>query len=381
MVQMNVETGSASLGSPPAAASLQVSDDWPVRSGVLPALADRFTARPESSPDLNVALDRSAVIALTPRARRAGAGSPHDLLRCTGKTQLAVYHAESLWRARALDLLVWIDGSSRASILTGYVEAVGSLTGILPQGPAEPIAMSLLSWLRDTSRRWLIVLDDVPNIDVLQGLWPQGAAGKLVITTPNSQAVAGLRDVHAVEIGPFSPREAMSYLVGRLSADPDQRRGAIDLIEDLGCQPLALAQATATIVSSWLTCTDYRGQFYRRMGDFTSSGGPPPAAALPGCRGAAGRARDPGLCVRGPRGLGIRRRSGDVGRPGCRTRPRLAARFAAIRVGERRPAHRPVDGQAESRAPGRDSARDAARHGGAGRPGGSRRAPGGMAIA
>jgi len=280
MVQMNVETGSESLGPPPAAGSLHVAVDWPVRSGALPALADRFTSRPESSPDLSVALERSAAIALTPRARRVGTGSSHDLLRCTGKTQLAVYQAESLWHARALDLLIWIDGSSRESILTGYVDAVRSLTGVQPQGTAESIAMSLLRWLGETDRRWLIVLDDVPNAGMLQGLWPQGPAGKLLITTANSQGVTGLRDVHALEIGPFSPREAMSYLVGRLSSDPDQRRGAIDLIEDLGCQPLALVQATATIVSSWLTCTDYRAQFYQRMAVFTSSGGPPPAAGV-----------------------------------------------------------------------------------------------------
>jgi tetratricopeptide (TPR) repeat protein len=89
--------------------------------------------------------------------------------------------------------------------------------------------------------------------------------------------VAGLRDVLAIELGPFSKREAMSYLVGRLSVDPDQRRGAIDLIEDLDCQPIALAQATATIGSSWMTCGDYRDQFYLRSSVFNS----PDAAPLP----------------------------------------------------------------------------------------------------
>ena len=108
-----------------------------------------------------------------------------------------------------------------------------------------------------------------------------GPAGRVVLTTPSTQAVVGLQNVLALELGPFSKREAMSYLVGRLSSDPDQRRGAIDLIDDLDCQPLALAQATATIDSSWMTCGDYRDQFYLRSSVFNSSDAAPlPAAGV-----------------------------------------------------------------------------------------------------
>ena len=38
--------------------------------------------------------------------------------------------------------------------------------------------------------------------------------------------------------------------MGRLSADPDRRLGAIDLVKELGCEPMALAQACAVITSS-----------------------------------------------------------------------------------------------------------------------------------
>jgi tetratricopeptide (TPR) repeat protein len=224
-----------------------------------------------------MALDRSPMIALVPRARRVGAGSSHDWLRCTGKTQLAIFYAEAQWRARSIDLLVWIDASSAASILAGYVEAARLITGTPLPGLAESVAASFLGWLSQTDRRWLVVLDDLPDTDVLQGLWPGGPSGEVVITTANTQAMVGLRDLLAVEIGQFSRREAMSYLVGRLSSDPDQRRGAIDLIEDLDCQPLALAQATAAIGSSWMTCVEYREQFHRRQAVFN----PPPESSFP----------------------------------------------------------------------------------------------------
>src|SRR5215469_15381878 len=265
---------------PSSPAPLLVNGRWPVRSGSMPPLADKYTIRPESGPDLALALSRSAVVALTPRARRAGATSANDLLRCTGKTQLAVQYAESQWQERAVDLLVWIDASTRESILLGYADAAAELTGTRPAGTKESAAASFLHWLSVTDRRWLVVLDDLRDATVMEALWPDGAAGRLLVTTANPQAVSSLPELLLLEIGAFSLREAMGYLVSRLSLDPDQRRGAIALIEDLGCQPLALAQATSVVGSSWLTCAEYREQFDRRRTALAGQGAVPPAAGV-----------------------------------------------------------------------------------------------------
>src|SRR5215472_15090976 len=105
---MNATAGAASPAAPPAVGPLVASIEFPVRSGHVPPLADRFSPRPETGPDLAMALDRNPVIALAPRTRRSGAGSSQDWLRCSGKTQLAAFFAESQWRARSIDLLVWI---------------------------------------------------------------------------------------------------------------------------------------------------------------------------------------------------------------------------------------------------------------------------------
>lgn len=216
----------------------------------------------------------------------ADPGSPDprrpDWAAPTGKTQLAIYYAESQWRARAIDLLAWIDASSRAAILCGYADAVAATTGSVPSGDPELVAGSFLSWLEQTSQRWLIVLDDLASGDDIDGLWPAGAFGRVVITTRNPGAVTGR--ALCLEIGPFSRRDAMSYLVGRLSADPEQRRGAIDLIEDLDFQPLALTQASAVIANSWTTCADYREYFGSRQNQLAdladSAAGRPAAAAV-----------------------------------------------------------------------------------------------------
>jgi hypothetical protein len=82
-------------------------------------------------------------------------------------------------------------------------------------------------------------------------------------------------------IGVFSSHEALTYLMARLSTDPDQRIGAVDLLEDLGREPLALAQASAAIASSGLSCRDYQDLYARRRDQNAQTlGGQPSAKAV-----------------------------------------------------------------------------------------------------
>ena len=189
----------------------------------------------------------------------------------SGKTQLAAYYAESLWEAHAVDLLVWIDASSQAALLAGYAEAAAAVTGTTPGEPARAVAESFVAWLASTRVRWLVVLDDLEVGALPPELLPAGRTGQLLVTAPGTYAVQEIDRLLVLEIGPFSRREAMSYLVARLSSDPDQRRGAMDLIEDIGGEPLALAQATAVIATSRMTCDGYRESFHRRALDLGTS--------------------------------------------------------------------------------------------------------------
>jgi len=233
---------------------------WPVRSGAVPPIADGFSARPESAPDLGAALTPGTTVVLAPG--RAAEPGPRDWLSSCGKTQLAVYFAESMWRSRGLDLLVWVVATSRESVLSGYVQAAAAVKSD-HVGDAESVASHFVNWLSETNRSWLVVLDDLRNADDLTGLWPSGMTGRTLITT-NAADVPGDHPAHALQLRDFSTREAMSYLMGRLTADPDQRIGAIDLVADLSCEPPALFQASAVIACSGLSCRDYRDFFAQR---------------------------------------------------------------------------------------------------------------------
>jgi tetratricopeptide (TPR) repeat protein len=250
---------------------------WPARSGAVPPLADGFSARPETAPGLMSALGPGATVVLAPRP--PAAAGPRNWSGASGKTQLAVLSAESLCQSGAVDLLVWVPAGSRASILSGYVEAAIATMGCGPESDAESVAARFVSWLGQTSRPWLVVLDDLSDAAVLKGLWPAGPAGRTLITTASSSALVGIRAASVQPVGAFSAREALTYLIGRLTADPDQRLGALDLVADLACEPLALAQASAVIASSALACRDYRSYFGRRREELAQASRADPAAA------------------------------------------------------------------------------------------------------
>jgi tetratricopeptide (TPR) repeat protein len=234
---------------------------WPVRSGAAPSLADGFSAREETAADLGAALVTGAVVMLVP-ARKAGEG-PGSWLESCGKTQLAVSVAESLWRLRRVELLVWIAAVSRESVLSGFMEAADAI-GSGRGGDGESAAAGFVGWLKETGRPWLVVLDDLSDFAVMQGLWPAGPAGRVLVTTANAPVILSERGALVHPVGVFSPHEAMRYLMGRLTADPEKRPGAIDLVADLGYEPLALAQASGVIVNSAMSCRDYQDCFVRR---------------------------------------------------------------------------------------------------------------------
>jgi tetratricopeptide (TPR) repeat protein len=246
---------------------------------VVPPLADGFSTRPESAPRLGAALVPGTAVVLVP-GRGAGAGT-RDWLGSCGKTQLAAFFAESLWRSREVDLLVWVPATSRAAVLAVYAEAAETALGTDPSAGAEAVGGRLVSWLGETRRRWLVVLDDLSGPADLTGLWPAGPAGQVLITATSPAVLPTAHRALVLPVGAFSSREALSYLMGRLTADPDQRLGAIDLVEDLGCEPMALAQASGVIATSSLSCRDYQGYFTARRDQLaTTAGSKPPAAAV-----------------------------------------------------------------------------------------------------
>jgi tetratricopeptide (TPR) repeat protein len=238
-----------------------------VVSGIIPPLADAYFQRLETGVDLKAGLIPGETVVLTHGEETQAAPAAQG---GTGKTQLAVEFAHALRSARAVDVLVWVIAASREALVAGFAQAAGAAGAGDPDGDAEAAAARFTGWLARTERRWALILDDLADVADLEGLWPVGPNGRIVITTRLPAAAFGV-GAHAaasgLRIAPvdgFSRREALSYLGSRLADYADQRIEALDLAEDLDGLPLGLAQAAAVMNANRLNCQEYRAQFRER---------------------------------------------------------------------------------------------------------------------
>ena len=326
--------------------------EWPLRSGPVPPLADCHSTRPETGLGRIGKLDPGDTLILVPAPGvatlgmdDAAAGGPAHLAGSggsaylspsassaypsaaggsavlaasgssahlaasggTGKTQLAAALAHQLWDSRAVDLLTWVKASSRNAILTGYALTLAELGAADPGDDLPAAAQRFLAWLSRTERRWLVVLDDLADPADLEGLWPAGTDGRVVVTARRDGALAA-PNRRVAPVPGFSTREALAYLSARLATDPGQRTEALDLAHDLDCLPLGLAHATAALLCTGASCRDYRGWYHdrkRRMSaasvppgglDVTGLGGPDPSGPDPSGPDSSGPASSgPGL--------------------------------------------------------------------------------------
>ena len=234
----------------------------PVLTGSVPPLAPFYLARQETGFDLADALRPGQTVLLVPALLGTGG---------TGKTQLAVGFAHAMWSARAVDLLAWVPAGNRSAIVAGYAQAAADL-GLLSDeepsaGTADGAAQRFLDWLRTTERRWAVILDGVASPVDVDELWPGGPAGQVVVTSRlrESELAWSGATVTAQAVAGFSRREALAYLNARLTGFPDQRIEALDLAEDLGGLPIALAQAAAVVTVAESTCRDYRDAYAERQ--------------------------------------------------------------------------------------------------------------------
>ena len=149
----------------------------PLVTGSVPPLAPFYHARQETGFGLADGLRPGQTTLLVPALPGTGG---------TGKTQLALGFAHTVWSARAVDLLAWVPAGNRSAIIAGFARAAADLELLTVDeaaGTADSAAQRFLGWLRKTERRWVVVLDGVVSPADVDGLWPQGPAGQVVVTT------------------------------------------------------------------------------------------------------------------------------------------------------------------------------------------------------
>lgn len=217
---------------------------WPVCVGHPPAHA----------PDHAVRTDLLA--ALTDDDGRLAAGTTTLLAGPPGygATAVAGAHAHAMWDAGDLDLLVWVPGATRDGILTTFAAADRVVHPTTSSGADEAAAAAFLAWLVSTRRRWLVVLDGVPDPSLLTDLWPRGVTGQVLLTS-ESNNVLPRSGGRAVAVDRLSSDEAGKF-VGTVA--PDAPTEVVErLVDDLGRVPLALSLVVGDLRVTGGSVEDY----------------------------------------------------------------------------------------------------------------------------
>ncbi|MEV7981882.1 FxSxx-COOH system tetratricopeptide repeat protein [Streptomyces sp. NPDC086519] len=232
--------------------------------GPVPARADCYRARPGL-------IDALRQLAASDEGARqwivCGMGG-------VGKTQLAAQYARDLYEAGGVEVLVWVNATSHSAVVDAYAGASARLLDASQDNP-QAAADLFRKWLQQapgTGRgrlgaRWLVVLDDVPHVQVLQNLWPPDVShGQTLVTTRNRDAVFLSTGRSRVDVDRFTTRESVEYLSAKLARHGlhDTTEETARLAEDLGRLPLALAQAVPYMVNRRLDCATYRARLANR---------------------------------------------------------------------------------------------------------------------
>jgi tetratricopeptide (TPR) repeat protein len=235
--------------------------DGSILSGQLPSLTGPFVPRRETGlAPSSLPADQTTVL-LPAEDSASGLG----WLGGTGKTALASAIAQACWEAGAARLVVWIAATGRDAVISGYARALQDMDLMPPMGTgAEHAAGRFVDWLAKADEPWLVVLDDLADPAAVEGLWPAGASGRVLVTAQRADAAASAHRPRVTRVGAFSPREALDFLSASLQMDPGQRVGAPDLAADLGFGPMALGLAAAFMTCTGLGCRDYRAALAER---------------------------------------------------------------------------------------------------------------------
>jgi hypothetical protein len=172
-------------------------------------------------------------------------------LRGAGKSQIAAACARQRL-GEGWPVVAWIDGEDRERLLAGYAQLAAAL-GLAADGPdSAEAALRVRHWLEADGKRCLIVLDNAASADVLRPFLPAAGQAQVIVTSSRaSLAALGV----PVPVGVFSDAEAAGFLAERTGLADEA--GAVQVAQELGCLPLALAQAGAVIAGQHLDYATY----------------------------------------------------------------------------------------------------------------------------
>ncbi|KAF2452243.1 P-loop containing nucleoside triphosphate hydrolase protein, partial [Lineolata rhizophorae] len=187
----------------------------------------------------------------------------------TGKTQLALQFAYTVKDTLSGVSIFWIPALSMAS----FEQACAGIAAALHLGrtganeeDAKVLVREHLS--SDHAGRWLLILDNADDHDLVFGdeqrpgildYLPQSHKGLTLFTTRVQEVAVSLSRGDVLELGPMSREDAEAFLEKSLVKKSlvQENDAAGQLLDELACLPLAIAQAAAYLNTNKISITKY----------------------------------------------------------------------------------------------------------------------------
>jgi len=180
-----------------------------------------------------------------------------------GKTETAI---EYIYRNRQnYSVVIWVRADSRQQLHSSYIEAAKFLG--LPEWHGADQNLTVVAvrrWLARNSE-WLLVADDVGDIELIKEFLPENETGQLLITT-RMQATSAI--ARPLEVEPLDDDDAATLLLRRArilssaadlrSLAPSDYAAARAVACELQGLPMALDQAGAYLEETGTNIDDYR---------------------------------------------------------------------------------------------------------------------------
>lgn len=181
-----------------------------------------------------------------------------------GKTQLAVKYAyDCIDQYR--DGIWFVNAETSATVQRYFSDFAKHFNlSLSPQYDSQELQLAVKLWLSEHND-WLLILDNVEYMSTVESYLPIVVKGHVIITTRSANIDYG----SPIILDVFEKPEALKFLKKRLSANEkleieyynndsnDFEAKAPELINRLGCFPLALEQAAAYIRNTKCTITSY----------------------------------------------------------------------------------------------------------------------------
>ena len=240
------------------------------RRNVLPALwtipyqrNPFFTGREETLSRLHELLTTQKRVSLTQALTGLGG---------IGKTQTAVEYAYQY--QHEYTALLWVNATSREALIAAFTTLANTLGLPTQQMRDQQHLISAVKQWFNTQTNWLLIFDDVEDVEVLSDFLPHGSGGHILLTT-RAKSVGGVAST--LEVEKMQVAEGTLFLLRRAkrigvaasiaTATESEQKYASELSTLMDGLPLALDQAGAYIEETGCGLARYLELYTQRRAD------------------------------------------------------------------------------------------------------------------